>query len=192
MRFPQQHQIASKLVAFASEDEENKLSDVERLNKLYRQAKRISTIGTICLYVISGLVLLIAVGLFYAFLQTNDFSNENLVWKVLTCAESFAELLSIALMGTFLRHHGHERSPFGPRQSRRLFISGCLYVLKRVFSYLTAGPVHAVEIAPSITATTGLTPHISLLDIALIVFLLCLGMMVRYGDALKKDSDSIA
>ena len=33
-------------------------------------------------------------------------------------------------------------------------------------------------------------PGIGILDVTMIVFLICLAMVVRYGGALKKDSDS--
>ncbi|HJB48073.1 MAG TPA: hypothetical protein IAA40_01535 [Candidatus Olsenella excrementigallinarum] len=54
-------------------------------------------------------------------------------------------------------------------------------------------PVGAVSV-PSSLASVQVTdaPGIEVSDVTMVVFLFCLALVVRYGGALKEDSDSIA
>lgn len=113
------------------------------------------------------------------------------VFNALLAASQVVAIIAMALLGRFLRHLATDASPFCTAQSARL-IGVTALIAGRVLlgatlrcAYGAAGPLPV----PALSRLLGTQATLGL--IALGTFLACLSMVVRYGDALKKDSDSI-
>lgn len=113
------------------------------------------------------------------------------VFNALLATSQIAAAVTMALLGRFLRHFATDAAPFCTAQSSRLAAVTAL-IAGRVLlnaalrcAYGTTGPV-------AVPALSGLLEVQAALGlVAFGTFLACLSMVVRYGDALKKDSDSI-
>lgn len=113
------------------------------------------------------------------------------VFNALLATSQIAAAVTMALLGKSLRHFATDASPFCPSQSVRLVVVAALIAGRALLNtalrctYGTAGsaPVPALSGLLGTQETLGL--------VAFGTFLACLSMVVRYGDALKKDSDSI-
>ncbi len=161
----------------------------EKLKDSYVLARRVSCLGAICMYILAAFMLLILFVYLYAFTQT-----EVLFWiepssQVLISVSNLINTLSVFLLGEFFRGFAKGRSPFGPQQSRRLLVAGLLFALQEVLDLVIITPSFSVQVVDSVTLTT--QPGPSLNTVVMIVFLICLALVVRYGNALKQDSDSM-
>lgn len=162
----------------------------EDLARTYRRAKLAATIGSVSMFVLFGAFLLILAVFLFAFLKTGSFDDMGLSWKLLSLACMVARTLSVLLLAEFLRHFSAGKSPFGRRQSARLLVSGALLALDAVLGYLAYAAPVTRQVSDAVAATTHGGP--SLTVVVMIVFILSLAAVIRYGDALKRDSDSIA
>lgn len=112
-------------------------------------------------------------------------------FNALLAASQVVAIIAMALLGGFLRHFATDAAPFRAAQSSRLVAVAALIagrvLLNAVLrcAYGTAGPAPV----PALSGLLGAQAALGL--VALGTFLACLSMVVRYGDALKKDSDSI-
>lgn len=113
------------------------------------------------------------------------------VFNALLATSQIAAAVTMALLGKFLRHFATDASPFCPSQSVRLVVVAALIAGRALLNtalrctYGTAGPAPV----PALSGLLGTQETLGL--VAFGTFLACLSMVVRYGDALKKDSDSI-
>lgn len=98
--------------------------------------------------------------------------------------------ISILLLAEFLRNFARGVTPFGTAQYCRLLIAAALLVAKTVLDSIVPpfGPVSVDGIPSTITFDSG--AGLDLKVVVMVVFLVCLAMVVRYGDALKEDSDA--
>ena len=126
----------------------------------------------------------------YALARTDALSDLALGTRVIFLASNFVPLPMVWLLAEFLRKFGKSASPFGNSQSLRLVGAGVLlltYSTMRAFTP-AIGDISIVD--GTIPVSLSDAPGIGILDVTMIVFLICLAMVVRYGGALKKDSDS--
>lgn len=161
---------------------------IEELSKPYKHAQIASKVGAYLLYFLSLVCLSVPLVYLYAFTQTSSMDQFDSSWQLLTVIGLFATVVFIFLLAEFLRHFGRDTSPFGRKQSARLLAAGLLLVLRTVVDALTSTSAFTVQIADGLSLTS--TSGVDLKVIAIIVFLICLAMVVRYGNALKVDSDS--
>lgn len=107
---------------------------------------------------------------------------------------SFVRFAIFILLGAFFFHFGRAKAPFGIGQTVRLMLAGLLSIFYGVFGEFGARwvnslpqPMYAIE-----TISTDFDyPGSWLLFVAFGLFLVCLAMVFRYGDALLEDSDNI-
>ncbi len=156
---------------------------LERLDRDYQRARRVARAGSAAFYGLVALCLVGALGYFLHALPQDLSGGRSLV--ALICA---AVVVAPAVPAAeFLRRFGREdRAPFGSGQSARL-VAAALLMLPRALLEAAVPLEKAVstELAFSLTRR-GLYLRI----ISVTIFLVCLAMIVRYGDALKEDSDS--
>lgn len=166
----------------------------EELENTYRKARRASLFGAVCMHTIATLSALNSLSMIIALLskssgESSPFPLEELIASISTVLTT----ISIVLLGEFLRRFGSDRSPFGKKQSYRLLAAGVLFAGRMAFdsiASLSNLSLGAEGENAAVWVTTQPGPDLKV--IVMIVFLICLAMVVRYGDALKEDSDSIA
>lgn len=157
-----------------------------------RAASRGATVGGTVLYVVTALAIACELlrGLMLLGPKLPGTWGDP-VFNALLATSQIAAAVTMALLGKFLRHFATEASPFCPSQSVRLVVVAALIAGRALLNtalrcaYGTTGPV-------AVPALSGLLEVQAALGlVAFGTFLACLSMVVRYGDALKKDSDSI-
>lgn len=165
----------------------------EDLSREYQRARRASLAGASCMYLLTALVLINLGVIVFALLGTSSLDELPPLQQAVAPVGIALVAAAVSLLGEFLRHFGRDSSPFGRRQSRRLLAAGLLLVVKALLDTAFEPPLvrDAVAMGPArIFVTT--QPGLDLKTVVMVVFLICLAMVVRYGDALKEDSDSIA
>lgn len=162
------------------------------LEKTYRTARIASTLGSLLMY----LLLLLAVCNFivhlYAVTQTDALSALTWESRTLLLASAFVPVPLEWLLAEFLRKFGRGHDPFGTAQSLRLVAAGILVLLYSVLNSAlpSLDNIQVVGGSVPVSIDNGAS-SLGLLDITMAVFLVCLAMVIRYGSALKEDSDSI-
>lgn len=155
----------------------------ERLVRNYRYARGASRLGAYALYGIAALSLLVGIG--FCLLRTPLEGFEP--FRLLSVIAAGIFSASVVLLAEFLRHFWSDPSPFGERQFTRLVAAAALLGLRAVFD-ATVPSSHTFGSLGEIQAITH--ADLDLKIISVVIFLVCLAMVVRYGDALKEDSDS--
>ncbi len=158
----------------------------ERLAAEYAKARQASRLGSILLYLIG----FICASVFVLYLSALYLSEIPLVWWLIPLGSLVSFLASDLFLAEFLRHFGRGSMPFGKGQYKRLLFSAlflafrlCLDGLSPIFlNTVSLESVHQFSFVPQ----DGVDPKL----ILMVVFLVCLAMVVRYGDALKEDSDA--
>lgn len=159
----------------------------ERIRREYRIASRFSAVGATLIYAL-GIYCLFTIVVFLAAFIFNPSGENNIraLWPI-----AFASHISITgsvfLLAEFLRHFRDTSSPFNKQQSARLTIAALLLVIRLLIDCI-------VPTFDSLSVATGITlvpqSGLDLKVVVMVVFLVCLAMVVRYGDALKEDSDA--
>lgn len=145
------------------------------------------------MYLFSVISVVILISFLFLFLSSGDYSSINGLYQLLVTVGLTCTFLSTVLLGNFLRHFGHDSSPFGKCQSIRLVIAGILYAFRAIIDSLVVDPVYEVPLLPGNSQIlVSSEPNPDLKVVVMVVFLICLAMVIRYGNALKEDSDSIA
>lgn len=163
----------------------------ERLVRDYRIAQRMSRAGAIALYAIAALCLVVGIVFIVSVAQQNV-SITTVIFQVgLALFTSALLIAAVTLLAEFLRHFGTDRSPFGKTQSRRLLGSAVLFSIRVLLDSF----IFPVGFLPELGGSLSIPPtttqiNLDLKVVAVVVFLVCLAMVVRYGDALKEDSDA--
>lgn len=153
----------------------------EEVRGSYIAAQRSAQIATFVMAIIVALQALI----FITYLITLAEAARSLA-NVLRLFAMLVTIGATVLLANFFWCFGRDRSPFGRRQSFRLAGAGALFLMRMTLDALIPSAVA--------NGTPGLTEHpeVNLQIVTIIVFLGCLAMVMRYGEALKEDSDSIA
>ena len=158
----------------------------KELEKSYLRAKRVSTVGAVAMFAIVVLQLFVLSIHLFAFASTKSASYPWAINFLLLIATTVAT----ALLGRFLFRFSRDESPFNFKQFLRLVLAAGLFAVKMALdaSRPAYAPLEVMEGTISLTPQPGL----DLQSLTLVVFLACLAIVVRYGNALKEDSDSIA
>lgn len=157
----------------------------EEVRGSYIAAQRSAQIATFVMAIIVALQALI----FITYLITLAEAARSLA-NVLRLFAMLVTIGATVLLASFFWCFGKDRSPFGRRQSLRLAAAGALFLVRMGVDAL----VFSLASPAVANGTPGLTEHpeVNLQIVTIIVFLGCLAMVMRYGEALKEDSDSIA
>ena len=162
----------------------------EKLTREYKQARTIARFGAALLYLAGAVSLVIAALHFAELLSSGQPSELYLTQRHLSFLSAIIMAGSITTLAEFLRHFSKGNFPFGRSQSLRLLIASALFVLRCLLDALT--PTTNLSIGTN--SITLMTPDpqftVDLKVVVMIVFLACLAMVIRYGDALKEDSDA--
>lgn len=163
----------------------------EEIARSYRRAREVTSLGAGCMYALLLLALFNAFAIAYVAVGTDALAALPPAHVAIMLVSNFVPALQILPLAGFLRRFGSD-SPFAAAQSIRLVTSGALLLLHEVLVGMY-DPVGAVSV-PSSLASVQVTdaPGIEVSDVTMVVFLFCLALVVRYGGALKEDSDSIA
>ena len=165
----------------------------ESLIREYRRAKLASLAGAICMYLFSCISLLITAAFVIAIFTNVQLDAGNLTYCICVVAGLFSATLSTVLLGSFFRHFSKDPSPFGKHQSCRLLAASLLLMLRTLLDTFAKSPEYMIPLRavdPDIFVASGPGPDLKV--VVMVVFLICLAMVIRYGNALKEDSDSIA
>lgn len=166
----------------------------EKIEVSYRRAKSSSRVGSLCMYLLATLS-----GVnFLLFAYTSTSANTSITQPpiedlLIALAATLLTTAAIFLLGEFFRHFGKDCSPFGKRQSLRLLAAAVLFTARTILDVLSPEPgiVHSLSSSnPTLYVTSQPGPDLKV--VVMVVFLICLAMVIRYGNALKEDSDSIA
>lgn len=162
----------------------------ERIQSEYRRARLAASIGTYSMYLISlfGLLILIA----YCFQLPNiAVLMPNSVGKIIINAAALVfTCISTVLLAEFFRNFSKGSSPFGKWQTVRLITAGILFTLRLAIDWTAPIDIEpALNVIGQFVQVTS-QPGPDLKVVVMVVFLVCLAMVVRYGDALKEDSDA--
>lgn len=160
----------------------------ERIDRDYRYARRASLLGSIALYAIA--LLSLAIGAHLACADFPPAAADPGARRVLLGLSTLAFAGADVLLAEFLRHFGSGSEPFGRAQSARLILAALLLASRTVLDALA--PSSALAAALGAAAAVPLAAHAAfgLKVVSVVVFLVCIAMVVRYGDALKEDSDA--
>ena len=164
----------------------------ESVEKEYRLAQKASKLGAGCMYCFAALSIVPLALLCTTVFLYGSHSSDEAIPLLSSSIGHLATSASIALLGNFLRCFGHSPSPFGKQQSHRLIASSVLLGLRTFLDASFIVPPAELHLTDNAHFLVSATAGPDLKVIVMIVFLICLAMVVRYGDALKEDSDSIA
>lgn len=122
--------------------------------------------------------------------RTPDPPGAHLGVGVIKQVTSLVATISLA---EFLRSFGKDGRPFGRGQSVRLTVAGSLIVLSTLLDLFTPALTWSIQLVDGpVPVNISTQPGIDPMMVSLAVFFACLALVVRYGNALKEDSDSIA
>lgn len=161
----------------------------EKLVREYQRVQIIAHIGSILLYCLFAVMVAIIFIHCLAHMQSwATIKGLDLSWLSSTLSLGTVAATTF-LLAKFLRHFATDSSPFSSKQFHRLLLTAALLGIRAVLDLFT----QTLSIA---VGSTGLSPvldaqtNVDLKVIVMIVFLACLAMVIRYGDALKEDSDA--
>lgn len=154
----------------------------EHLASERRHARRWSLVGALVLHSVAAVIVVASICYYAELLRTQPPTTwQQALPEALSVLSLLVSVGSIVLVAEFLRHFCRDDAPFSRAQSVRLLGSAGLLVARTLIDLAAAA-------APPLPSAEGVVdPKI----VVLAVFLACLSMVVRYGDALKEDSDSI-
>ena len=158
----------------------------------HKLARRGTSVGATILYAVAAVALL-AEALHCLVIVSAELPGTwgDPFFEVLLVLSQLAAIGAVGLLGGFLRHFCAHRAPFGGTQSARLIVASTLLVGCTALDVVLACAFHPVEPAPVPLLSFAIGTQFVLRLLALAVFFGCLAMVVRYGNALKEDSDSI-
>lgn len=165
------------------------MKSVNNPNTELVKAQRTCFIACLCMYLVVGLNVLIGVVYLYASVQTNSLDFLTASQSLRSFADILLGILFSSMLAEFLRHFS-KGNPFGSGQSARLFVSGAALALRTILDALNPIGPYETSVA-GLGATVTSQADVDLKVIAMVVFLISLSVVIRYGDALKQDSDSI-
>lgn len=164
----------------------------DEINHSYKKAKIASLVGSGVMYVLFALGVGISLVSIVALSQTDSLKLLPNGQRLLLLLSVLLPVPAILLLAEFLRHFGRGGHPFGASQSLRLLSAGALLLFYTAIDSMRAkfGTINLTGGPTPIGINDG--PSISIVNVTFVVFLLCFALIVRYGNALKEDSDSIA
>lgn len=164
----------------------------QEVDREFRRARLASRIGSVAMYLVALLGCVIGAIYLYTFIGSDANKVPSLIWWVVSLAGVLAFTGATFCLARFLRDFCKGKSPFGSQQSRRLFVAGLLYAVATAIDAMLppALPV-SIVVGPLSFMLAADGKGLELKAIVLIVFPLCLAAVVRYGDAIKRDSDSM-
>lgn len=163
----------------------------EELAKEYRRARTMSRLGAASMYLFATALCLILGIHILGFVQNGSLlSNITISEQVIAITSLAFIIVSVILLAEFLRHFGSDSSPFGKRQSLRLLIAAACFAIRSAMDSLIPSVSSTAPVGEAASLAYSSYPTIDLKVVVMVVFLACLAMVVRYGNALKEDSDS--
>ena len=162
---------------------------MDSLDRERRLVGKATLVGSLLLIPCGAMLAAILCVYIYAFLTVRQTAGQPLSWWALMLCDAAIDLLSTLAMQVFLWHFSRDAEPFDDRQSRRLLFTGVLFVIKTILSgyirpfdniLVSEGPL------PIELAYTG----VRIGPLSMAVFVICIALVLRYGNALKEDSDS--
>lgn len=163
---------------------------LEELKREYERTRRVSVVGALVMYLVAVASALILLLYLYAIVATGTTGGLGAAWPIAALVSLSAFVLSNLLLGRFLWCFGKGAEPFGERQARRLYGAAILLALKLAGTAAFPSFDSVEVISGSLSLAS--QPQLDLQAVTLIALLLCMAMAMRYGNALKEDSDSIA
>lgn len=160
----------------------------EELTSNYRSARRWSRVGSVALYAVSALV----VALVLARTVGGVFAHGPRAAAALV-PEAVSELPLVAatvLLAEFLRHVGGTGAPFGRAQRVRLLAASLTIAAKSVLDVALPLVARWALDAAGLPTADAARPSVDPVNVVMMVFLVCLAVLIRYGAALKEDSDA--
>ena len=141
------------------------------------------------MYLVVGLNVLIGIVYLYALTQTQSLTFLTDAQSMRSFADILLGIVFSAMLAEFLRHFQQRQSFWGATIRKAIL---CLeqLALRSVFDVLNPIGLYEANVAGLGAAVTS-QADIDLKVIAMIVFLFSLSAVIRYGNALKQDSDSI-
>lgn len=165
----------------------------EDVEQTYLKAKKASVAGSLCMYFLAVISALGCIAFIVSATNQELLGSAPYDYKLVVALCTLSTTIAITLLGEFLRHFVSDPSPFGKRQSLRLLISGLLFAIRLILDGCFPGKLYSLSFfanSDAIAITTQPGPDLKV--VVMVVFLICLAMVIRYGNALKEDSDSIA
>ena len=162
------------------------------IEREYHRARCVVHVSTIVMYAVALLELVILVLFLCAFLEAGVSEQMSLACWLGHFAYSIVSIMMAFCLVGFLRHFYRDPLPFGARQSQRLIVAGFLLIVTIVLGGLLPN-IGEIPVSNNVSPIFVSTERggIELNAVIHAVFLFCLAYLVRYGNALKEDSDSI-
>ena len=158
----------------------------EKLIANYQKARMASLVGAVALYVLGTSCIATLLIYLIAVFQIGG-TAEHLFRALIPICSLLSISISVIMLAEFFRHFFTDYSPFNRRQSVRLI---CAAVALSIKTFLDGLLPSFEETALSAGITLVPQSGLDLKVVVMVVFLVCLAMVVRYGDALKEDSDA--
>ena len=162
----------------------------EKLIREYKRASIIARTGATLLYCIGLIGVAIAALHVISLLPSGQSSSADVQQRILSILSALIMAGSVAMLAEFLRHFARRTAPFGHKQSLRLMLASALFALRSFLDALTPGANITVSSESVLSMVPSSQFTVDLKVVVMIVFLACLAMVIRYGDALKEDSDA--
>lgn len=159
----------------------------EELTSNYRSARRWSRVGSVALYAVSALVVALVLARTVGGVSAHGPRAAALV------PEAVSELPLVAatvLLAEFLRHVGGAGAPFGRAQQVRLLAASLAIAAKSVLDVALPLVARWALDAAGLPTADAARPSVDPVNVVMMVFLVCLAVLIRYGAALKEDSDA--
>lgn len=167
------------------------------VTKTYKQARYACVAGSVLMAILAmaGVAILVVYLIGFKQLYSRIGVYEWGWWESRLASLTLMPLSAIPLC-SFFAHFSHGKEPFGAAQSNRLLISALALAIKFIFDCTreSTQPFPFTVLDGSshqfyefiLEPSKAIDPTI----VMLIVFVACLALVVRYGAALKEDSDA--
>lgn len=162
---------------------------MDTLTRERRLVNKATFVGSLLIAPVVAFAIVVLLLYAYAFLTVGQASGHPISWWALVLLDSTVDVLSHLNMQLFLWHFSRDAEPFDSHQSFRLLFVGILFVMKTILSGLIK-PYDPIEVFAG-PPPIGLTySGVRIGPFSMAVFVICVALVLRYGNALKQDSDS--
>ena len=162
----------------------------EHIVQEYRRARRVAHFGSYALYFITALEVIILFTFVFIGPIESHLDIKFLVGWLASIVGTCLIISTTILLSSFLSRFSRNEDPFGKKQFHRIVLAGISLAARAVIDGLTtAFEPKTLQLAET-SVTFMPTATLDLKVVVMVVFLVCLAMVVRYGDALKEDSDA--
>ncbi|WP_167929991.1 hypothetical protein [Olsenella sp. SW781] len=161
----------------------------EPLKTEYLRAKRAARAGSIVMYALAGFEGIVLAVYLTSLIQVES-PLQSLSWWLISILGICSSAAATLLLARFFSQFSRGKTPFGRRQFNRLLFAAMCLVIRGIADCRPSSALYQSTLPDGSSISLAPAATLDLKVVVMVVFLVCLAMVVRYGDALKEDSDA--